>query len=295
MSLNTIVLLQIITSSFLTLWYRQTGIVLKNRTLQISFFVYIWVALSGTLIALAANNFAFPGLPSKDAWLFIVIEGLFIPAYWIIQFKLISLLGASNAVITQTLNYWVAAAFGLLILGEGLTKNSVAGLLLIVAAVYLSLSTDYKASRNQLKGININYLKIMLVVAAALFFAIGMTAEKLALGKVEVWDYALYGWSAQFIGAAIFYFAFGRKRKIAINRKFMLYSTTAGLLTALSGAFFIAALSTGMLSKTIILASSKIVLTSVLAIYFFKENNDLIRRFIALILALLGLLVIFLG
>ena len=75
----------------------------------------------------------------------------------------------------------------------------------------------------------------------------------------------------------------------------MLYSTTAGLLTALSGAFFIAALSTGMLSKTIILASSKIVLTSVLAIYFFKENNDLIRRFIALILALLGLLVIFLG
>jgi uncharacterized membrane protein len=291
---STIVVLQIISSSFLTLWYRRTGIVLKNQTLQISFVVYICVAFCGVLISLFANNFTLPALPSKDALIFIAIEGFFIPAYWIIQFKLINLLGAASSVVIQTLNYWTTALFGLLLLGEELSTYFIYGFIFIVLAVYLSLSVNIRRLQTKASVKSFKNMKITLVIIAALFFAIGMTAEKLAIDKTGVWNYAFYGWLAQLGGATAFYYIFGNRKAKFISKKFLFYSVIAGFMTALSGFFFIYALSSGMLSKTIILTSSKIVLTSVLAVYFFKENNNLLRRFIALILALIGLLMIFL-
>ncbi len=293
MSWNTVIVLQIITSSFLTLWYRQTGIVLKQRTLQISFVVYIWVALSGTLISYFANDFSVPSIPSREALIFICLEGFFIPAYWIIQFKLIRMLGAANSVIIQTLNYWMAASFGLILLGDNITKYFLVGLIFIVSAVYLSLSASTKATQKSINW-DLNLSKLGLIILAAFFFAAGMTAEKIAIEKTGLWNYAFYGWLAQFVGATCFYLIFDQNRKIAISRRFLFYSSVAGIITALSGFFFIYALSSGLLSKTIILASSKIVLTSVLAVYFFKENNNLLRRFSALLLAVLGLVMIFL-
>ncbi len=291
---NLIVILQIISSSFLTLWYRKTGQVLKNQTLQISFVVYICVAICGVLISFFANRFNLPAYPGKEALFYIIIEGIFIPAYWIIQFKLISILGAASAVVVQTLNYWTAALFGLVLLGENLSKYFIFGFIFIFIAVYLSISINLKNNNGQKMIKSINNSKIILVVLAAIFFAIGMTAEKIAIDKTGVWNYAFYGWIAQLIGATLFYYLFGQKNKKPINAKFLKFSIIAGFMTALSGFFFIYALSSGMLSKTIILTSSKIVLTSVLAVYFFKENNNLVRRFTALLLALLGLLMIFL-
>lgn len=291
---SNIVVLQIISSSFLTIWYRKTGLVFKNQTLQISFVVYICVAICGVLISFLGNNLSMPAMPNREAFIFIITEGIFIPAYWIIQFKLITILGAASAVVVQTLNYWTAALFGLLILGEKLSSYFLLGFIFIVIAVYLSISTNLRKSDNKKILQSLKNTKVLLVLLSALFFAIGMTAEKLAIDKTGVWNYAFYGWMAQLIGASFFYFFFGQKIKHPFNSKLLFYSITAGLITALSGFFFIYALSSGMLSKTIVLASSKIVLTSILAVYFLKENNNLLRRFIALILALFGLMMIFL-
>jgi uncharacterized membrane protein len=108
-----------------------------------------------------------------------------------------------------------------------------------------------------------------------------------------VWSYVLYGWTLQFIGAAILFIIFGRVELKKVQRGFWPAALLAGVLTSLTGALFIIALSKGMLSEVILSSIAKVVLTTVLAVIVLKERNKIGRRFAALTLAIVGLIMLF--
>ncbi len=138
-----------------------------------------------------------------------------------------------------------------------------------------------------------HFVKVVFVAISSIALAIGLTCEKLAIDSMGVWSYVLYGWTLQFVGAAMLFLIFGKQEIKKIPNSLWRAAIIAGMLTALSGALFILALSKGMLSEVILSSIAKVVLTTVLAIIVLKERNNIQQRLLALGLAIIGLLMLF--
>lgn len=285
MSWQIAITLQVIASSFMTLLSRRITLSARKVFFGIALISYFMIALMGFLYALTALHTA-PAIPAFHAWRYLLIEGICIPTAWLIQYRTISYIGAGNAVVVSTLNTVSAALAGILFFRDPLSAGFVFGGLCIITGALASLrlpaDTQHHTSSSLLK-------KSSLVIAGALFFAIGMAAEKEAITIIGVWDYATYGWGMQLVGATILFSIFGRHELPHLSGFVIKRGALLGVVTSIAGGLYIYALSKGSLSHTMIASSGKIAITVLLAAIFLGERNNFKTRVLAFWLSIIGL------
>lgn len=277
--------LQVFVSSLMTLFTRHVTLSLKKVFFAVGLISYLVIALMGFIYSVVSQH-GLPAVPTGHAWLYLVAEGIFIPAGWLTMYKIIGYVGAGNAVIINTFNTVSAALFGIVFLHEVLTMSFVIGALLVFGGVYTALQV--KADTNHRMAGTIT-LKALLILSGALFFGLGMLNEKLAINAIGVWNYAAFGWAMQAVGALALLSLFGRHEIAHISHMVVKKGAMLGFVTSIAGGLFIYALSKGSLSATIIASSGKIAITLLLAALFFNERNAIRLRVIAFILSAAGL------
>lgn len=285
MSWQTLVILQIIVSSLLAIWVRHVSINSRKLAFSIGFISYTCIAVMGIIYSVLYQK-SLPSVPNGMVWLYIFAEGILLPACWVLHFKLVSHIGASNGVVASTF-YGLGTAFlGIILLGERLNLAFFIGTLLILGAVFISLNIKPDDSH----PISATFsTKALLLLGALVSFSFGMFFEKKAINLIGAWDYAVFGWTMQFIGAGILYAIFGRGEIPKLTKKVVKNAAIVGVLTSIAGILFVLALSKGTLSHTIVANSGKIALTLVLAAIFLHERNNMLLRFGAFSLAILGI------
>lgn len=280
-----IIVLQVMASAVFTIVARVMTLRLPKAFFTIGIMTYIPVVLAGAVAALLYNG-GIPSLPSGEAWVFIAIEGVAIPAYWLLQYKLLRHIGAVNTAITMTLSIAMTSAAGVLLLGELAGVTFILGTVCIVAGTVLSV--HLRPDETHASSMSTS-AKMGAVVTASTLATIGFLFEKKAIDAMGVWDYTLYGWLAQLVGVLILSGIFGRSELRAVQRRAIAGGAIIGVLTAISGMLFVYALYIGSLSHTIAAAGGKIGVTMILAAIFLKERNSMGMRVFIFALAMLGL------
>lgn len=280
--------LQILASVVMTMFTRRITLSNKNVFISIGVGSYFVVAICGIILSITSNG-GLPALPSATAWGYILIEGLCIPASWLIQYKLISRIGAGNAITVSTLNTISTALLGILFLSEGVSMHFIVGALFIIGGTLITLRIHPDLDHHSRPPL---MLLLTLVTAGAVLFAIGMYFEKIAINTIGVWNYSAYGWGMQLVGVTILFLLFGRKELPHITHQVIRHSLLLGLTTSVAGGLYIYALSIGSLSHTVVATSGKVAITALLAAVFLKERNNLVLRFTAFLLSIIGLWVI---
>lgn len=298
-----VMLLQIVVSSFMAIWYRKVAIKHKSNFFTTAIIVYFVVAFMGIIYSLINNNWAIPAVPDINQLKYALFAGLLIPVSWLLYFIIIARVGAFSAGIAQNFNFVILAGLGFVILKDPLQITTVVGGLFIAAAVWAALSINVpKTTVATNSGDNSGKLaqfkahplaNMVIIIIAALALAFGLLFEKLALDSMGVWTYTTYGWSAQFATTVLIFLVFGRHEISKINPLYIRNAFIAGLFTAAAGGLFVYALSNGLLSSIAIASSAKVALTAVLAIVILKETNNIKLRLIALALTIIGLTIMF--
>lgn len=285
MTWQFIIVAQILVSSVMTVFTRHLTLANKKVFFGIGVMSYVAVAVAGWIYATVFSGINLP-LPPSNVWPYLIVEGLFIPAAWLVQYKLITHVGAGNAVIVTTLNTLSTAVLGIVLLHEGLTPSFAIGAVLVLGGVMIALGLKPDSKHSDTLGL---WNKLFLTLLGAGLFAVGMFAEKVAVTTIGVWDYAAYGWSMQAIGAIVLYILFGRKESAHITQKLAVKGLMLGILTSIAGGLYIYALSMGTLSQTIVATSGKAVVVMLLAALLLRERNALGYKLIAFCLTVSGL------
>lgn len=277
--------IQIIVSSLMTMFTRRVSLSNKHVFIGVGVATYFVAALCGFVFSVVSNN-GLPAYPSNGAWVYILIEGLCIPAAWLVQYKLISYIGAGNTVTISTVNTISAALLGILFLREGISFNFILGAAFIIAGTIVTLRI-----RPDLEHYTKQPFMFMLslILSGAALYATGMYFEKMAINAIGVWDYSAFGWGTQLAGIIILFILFGRKELAHVNRQIIKNGLLLGLIKSVAGGLFIYALNLGSLSHTIVASSGKVAITVLLAAVFLKERNSMILRIAAFLLSMAGL------
>jgi len=267
------------------------ALALSNRKLfyTIGVFSYGIVAVMGIVWAVTFQG-GIQSLPTAQAWIYIAIEGVCIPASWLLLYKIIGIIGAGNSTVTALINTVVAAVLGIVFLRESFTPTFLLGALLLLGSGYLALTIQADDQHHTKVSL---IKKVAMVLAMASFFSVGMFFEKKAIDAIGVWDYAAFGWGMQFVGALLICSIFGRSELAHVTKTGVQKGMILGFMTSIAGVLYIYALSIGTLSHTIVAASGKLGLTMVLAALILGERNAVRKRFMTLALSTLGLYVLF--
>jgi drug/metabolite transporter (DMT)-like permease len=285
MTWQLIIIIQIFMSSLMTLFARHIAVSTRRVFFGIGIFSYLAIAIAGTSFALLHSH-SLPPLPSGQALVYILIEGMCIPTAWLFQYKLIGYIGASNTVIVSSINTVGAALMGIIFLGESLSIAFISGALFVLGSVYIALQIQPDMTHHKTASLE---TKILIAFGSFVFFSIGMFFEKKAIDAITVWNYACFGWGMQFIGALLVFLVFGRAEIAHITGTVVRKGLLLGFITSLSGVLFILALSKGSLSHTIVATSGKVAVTMLLSAIILKERNQLGLRLTAFVLSSIGI------
>ncbi|MBP9852612.1 MAG: hypothetical protein QG629_355 [Patescibacteria group bacterium] len=285
MSWQVAIVLVIIASSVLPLFTRTLTLRHSHAFFTIGLSMYAAVATVGFVISFLGRG-GIPPLPVPEAWPYIVLEGICIPMAWLIMYKIVGMIGASNAALANSANIVLSVIAGVIVLHEGVSWKFLLGAACIIVAMLLALTirADKKHASKGALG-----LKVLLLLVGAVLYAIGMLTEKQAISMIGVWDYALYGWTAQAMGVGVIVGIFGWREFRRTTPKVLQDGFILGLLTSVAGGLYIYALSKGTLSGTMLAISAKIALTMVLATIFLGERNNIEMRFLAFVCTIIGL------
>lgn len=289
MSWQVAIILHVLVSALMSLLVRHYTLINKRAYFSIVAIMYITIFVFGLFV-----NFVFADgyimIPrNTKTWLCLLLEGALIPAAWLLQYKIISHLGVTNANISSSLKYVTTALLGTVFLGEKLSLTFLVGMVLIIIGIYIvtSISPD---EYHELKLTR--FKTVFLIISMSILYSLGMLIEKLAIDATGVWSYSVLGWFMQALFASLYMIIFGRHELSNLKKKTFRQGVFLGFTVALAGVFFVYALSMGTLSQSVMVAGSKLLLTTVLAAIFYKERNDILKRMIALLLSIIGLLLI---
>ncbi len=289
MTLHLIIIAQVFASAGMTILTRKLALADRKLFFLIGCLTYGVVTVAGLAFSLLFGG-AWPHFPTANSLPYLLAEGVAIPAAWLLQYKIIGIFGASNAVLVSILNYVATAAMGIVLLHEAVSWKFFIGAALIIVSIYLA----FRVQPDRTHHFTVSPFKSGLLIAAMVaLFAVGMFSEKQAISLLGVWDYSAYGWSLQFVGVLLLYALYGGHEWAHRTSSSLRGGLLLGLITSISGGLYIYALSFGTLSHTIIAASGKVALTMVLAAIFLQERNALAIRLGALILSMSGLLLLF--
>lgn len=284
MTWQTLIIIQILVNAVMTIFTRHVTLSSKKLFFSIAVASYITVGIAGWVYWLIFNS-EFSPLPI-EVLPYLLAEGIFIPASWLVQYKLISHVGAGNATIVTTLNMLGTALLGILFLHEALTWQLILGTIFVASGVVIAL----RLKPDQIHKDSLHFrTKLGLALIGVVLFSVGMFAEKVAITMIGVWDYVAYGWSLQAVGAVTIYLLFGRKEASHVTRKYAGKGALLGLLTSISGGLYVYALSMGTLSQTIIATSGKVVVVMALAALFLHERNAFGYRLLAFAFTVCGI------
>lgn len=290
MSWQLIIIILILVSSIVTMFTRRVALSTKRVFYGVGAFSYLAIAISGTIMSIIYNH-GLPTMPSGNTWVYIILEGMFIPIAWLFQYKLISYIGASNAVIVSSINTIGVAIMGIIFLNEPLSVSFVCGSLTVLISAYVALQIQPDLAHRASVSLK---TKLILALGTLIFYGLGLYFEKLAINAMDVWNYSSFGWSMQFIGALMIFLIFGRHEIPSINRLVVSNGLILGFMTSIAGGLYIFALSKGTLSHTIVASSGKVALTMMLSALMLKERNQLQLRIASFALSTIGIcLVIF--
>jgi drug/metabolite transporter (DMT)-like permease len=285
MTWEIVIIAQVLVSASMTIFTRRLALNDRKLFFMIGALSYGVVAAMGFIFSTVFGQ-GMPTVTNAAVWPYLVIEGIFIPVSWLLQYKVISMLGASNAVLATMLNYVGAAITGFIFLNEKYTLAFLIGALFILASIYMSFRIQPDTVHSENSSLK---TKALIVTSMAISFAIGIFSEKRAIDLIGVWNYASFGWGLQFVGAFLLLLIFGRHELNHITRRSVRSGLILGFVTSIAGGLFISALSMGTLSNTIIAASAKVALVMLLAAVFLKETNSLKMRIAAFTFAIIGL------
>lgn len=285
MSWQVAILLQILVGTVVTLYVRRLSLSVKKVYFGMALVSYMSIATLGWAVSLVQLR-GEVSLPDAGVWRLLIIEGICIPLAWLVQYRLIRLIGASNAVIVAGLNALATAALGIVILEEVFNGVFIIGSVLIVGGMIVAL----RIQPDSIHHISAPLMtKFTLALAGALLYAIGMTSEKLAVNEIGAWSYLGFGWSAQALGITTIFLLFGRSEAKYLSADVIRKGIILGSLTVIGGSLFVYAVSLGSLSHTIIATSAKTAIVMLAAAVFLHERNAAGRRVLAFLLTMVGL------
>lgn len=282
------ILLQIITSAFLTIFTRTLTLSVRRVFFGVGLISYATIALAGLMYCVMHIG-TLPKLPGGAVWFYLLIEGLFIPASWLVQYKIITHLGAANAVIVLSANMITSTLVGILFFRETLSISFLVGAVLILTGILISLKIKPDIEHSSKMSAP---AKAGLIIVCSILFAIGMFGEKMAINQLGPWHYMAYGWLMQFVGVLALFLLFGRSEMKHMNIVIAKKATLLGAITSVAGLLYVYALSKGSLSYTVVAISGKSALVLVLAAIFLKERNQMQFRILAFITVVVGLVLI---
>lgn len=285
MSWQLTIILQIFASTVMTLFTRRLSLSVKKVFFGVGVLSYITIAAAGWIFA-STHGHGLPTVPTGKVWLYLLAEGFFIPAAWLVQYKLIGYIGASNAIIVTAFNTLSTAVMGILFLGDALNPAFILGGSLIIGGILIALRLQPDTQHHVHASLR---LKLALTIAGAMLFAVGMFYEKVAINHIGAWHYAAYGWSMQAVGALGLFVLFGQKERVHITPSVIRKGVVLGALTSVAGMLYIYAVSKGSLSHTIVATSGKTAIVMVAAAIFLHERNSILRRLAAFALTVIGL------
>lgn len=269
----------------MTMFARRVSLSIRNVFFGVGLLSYLAVAAAGWCYMLIASHGQL-ALPATSVWPYLLVQGVAIPAAWLIQYKLISYIGASNTVIATTLNIVTTALLGVVALGEPVSFSFGLGAVLMSLGVILALQLQPDTHHHA----HVSFArKLVLTAIGSFIFAIGMTSEKIAVDHIGAWSYMGVGWSLQAVGALTMFVLLGRHELPRITTHTISKGLLLGLLTSVAGALYVYAVSIGSLSHTIVATSGKVVVVMFLAAIFLHERNRPLQRGLALLLTMLGL------
>lgn len=283
-----VVLAQILVGSLMAVWTRHVSIKSRQYAFSVALISYACIATMGFLYSVLHTK-GLPPIPEGRVWLFLIAEGMLIPAFWLFNFKLVSHIGASNGVLASTLYGLGVATLGVVFLDEAITLLFIVGAAFMLTGIYVSLTI--KPDETHVSTASLN-TKILLLVGAFVCFSFGIFFEKQAITLIGPWDYAMYGWFMQFVGATILYLLFGKRKLLTLPKRIWKKAIILGVLTSVAGLLFVLALSLGTLSQTVIATSGKITVTMVLAAIFLHERNNMPLRLLAFALTMFGVFLV---
>lgn len=289
MSWQVAIILHVLVSAFMSLLARRYTLLNKRAYFSIVAIMYITIFVFGLFanFVFADGHIVIPR--NTKIWLYLLLEGALIPAAWLLQYKIISHLGVTNANISSSLKHVTTALLGAVFLSENLSFTFLAGMVMVIIGIYIVTSIspdeshDLKLSR---------FKTVTLIISMSILYSLGMLIEKLAIDAMGVWNYSVLGWFMQALFASLYMTIFGRYELSNLKKNTFRQGVILGSTVALAGVFFVYALSMGTLSRSVMVAGSKLLLTTVLAVIFYKESNDILKRMIALLLSIIGLLLI---
>ena len=132
MTWQVTIVLQVIASSLMTLWARRLTLNYKNAFYIVAFCNYAVIALIGTGLAIITSH-GLPSLPTSSSYIYLLGVGIFIPLSWLLGYKLISIVGASNGVIAGLASFVITAIFGVIFLNETVSIPFIIGCVFLVS------------------------------------------------------------------------------------------------------------------------------------------------------------------
>jgi uncharacterized membrane protein len=235
MSWQIIIVAQVIASAIMTVFTRKLSLTDRKLFFVIGGLSYGMVAIMGVVFSFVFGAASVNPAPAH-AWPYLITEGAFIPISWLLQYKIIQRLGASNAVLVTMLNYVGTAALGLIFIGEKVSVYFWVGLILILSSIVIAFKVQPDTIHRQNTTTT---LKIILVISMVATYSFGMFAEKQAIDIMGVWSYARIGWSLQFVGSLILVGLYGRSELSHLNFAKTQKGLFLGFLTSISGGLYI--------------------------------------------------------
>lgn len=285
MTWQVAIIAHVVVSALMMIFARRLSLSNRKAFYVVGFMSYMMISITGVAYSLI---FGVPWhyLPTSAEWLYILPAGIGIATAWLLQYRIIGLLGASNAIVTTMAKYIGTALLGFIFLHEGISATFILGAMLILTSIWLTL----RIRPDEAHRLTVSRGKLaLIIVSMVIAYSFGMMFEKIAIDSMGVWQYARYGWPMQFVSASVFMLLIGRKELLHADKAVLRGAAMLGLLTSVAGVFYILALSIGTLSGTILAASAKIALISVLSYIFLRERNALPLRLLALGLTTAGL------
>lgn len=161
-----VIVAQVIASSVMTVVTRKLSLSNKRIFFVVGFIVYAVVALMGIVYSLLFGV-ELSYRPSLEAWGYIIPASIGIVTAWLLLYRTISIVGASNAVLITMVNYIATATLGYLVLGEEVSSTFFLGALLIVVSIYIAFSV--RADTSHAAKVPLR-TKVLLVAAMATAF-----------------------------------------------------------------------------------------------------------------------------
>jgi drug/metabolite transporter (DMT)-like permease len=150
--------------------------------------------VAGALVLLAVTGALTRGMPlpldaPAKAWIYLPISGIvgFVIADYFL-FNSYILVGSRRATLFQPLSPLFAAALGYLVLGEKMRPQSLVGMGLVVAGIFIALATRRKddAAGNAVARPSAAVVKgLLFALGSAFFNAVGLIFSKLGLGDYD--------------------------------------------------------------------------------------------------------------